>query len=125
MDWLRSEDLKEEKNVTAPIFIVAGPPPIAFGSLTEGSCSAGQTPNLICIDQSAFRLWPTLLVTLERRALMGSRPFPETSCALCSKPVDLLIDLSADENGKAVHEECYVRRLTSSSSNPAAAIIAT
>jgi hypothetical protein len=56
---------------------------------------------------------------------MGSRPFPEISCALCSKPVDLLIDLSADENGKAVHEECYVRRLTSSSSNPAAAIIAT
>jgi hypothetical protein len=67
MNWLRSEDLKEEKNVTAPIFIVAGPPPIAFRSLTESSCSAGQTPNLICTDQSAFRLWPTLLLTLERR----------------------------------------------------------
>jgi hypothetical protein len=26
MNWLRSEDLKEEKNVTAPIFIVAGQP---------------------------------------------------------------------------------------------------
>jgi hypothetical protein len=38
---------------------------------------------------------------------MGSRPFPEISCAFCSKLVDLLIDLSADENGKAVHEECY------------------
>jgi hypothetical protein len=24
MDWLRSEDLKEEKNVTAPIGIIAG-----------------------------------------------------------------------------------------------------
>jgi len=24
MDWLRSEDLKEEKDVTAPNFIVAG-----------------------------------------------------------------------------------------------------
>ncbi len=24
MDWLRSEDLKEEKVVTAPVFIVAG-----------------------------------------------------------------------------------------------------
>jgi hypothetical protein len=55
---------------------------------------------------------------------MGSRPFPEISCALCSNPVDLLIDLSADENGKAVHEECYVKRLTSSSSNPAAATFA-
>jgi hypothetical protein len=47
---------------------------------------------------------------------MGSRPFPEISCAFRSKLVDLLIDLSADENGKAVHEECYV--------NPAAALIA-
>jgi hypothetical protein len=24
MDWLRSEDLKEEKNVTTPITIIAG-----------------------------------------------------------------------------------------------------
>jgi hypothetical protein len=55
MNWLRSEDLKEEKNVTAPIFIVAGQSAIAFGSLTESSCSAGKTPNLICIDQPAFR----------------------------------------------------------------------
>jgi hypothetical protein len=42
---------------------------------------------------------------------MGRRRFPEISCALCRKPVDSLIDLSADENGKAVHEECYVKRL--------------
>jgi len=56
---------------------------------------------------------------------MSSRPSPEISCALCSQTVDLLISFSADDNGKAVHEECYVRRLTSCSSNPAAAIIAT
>jgi hypothetical protein len=56
---------------------------------------------------------------------MGRCRFPQISCALCRKPVDLLIDLSADEDGKAVHEECYVRRLTSSSSDPAAAMIAT
>jgi len=55
---------------------------------------------------------------------MDTRPFREISCALCRKPVDLLIDLSADENGKAVHEECYVKRLTSSSNNPTAALIA-
>jgi hypothetical protein len=24
MDWLRSEDLKEEKNVTAPLVVIAG-----------------------------------------------------------------------------------------------------
>ena len=56
---------------------------------------------------------------------MGGHPFPEIPCILCSNAVNLISDLSADENGKAVHEECYVRRLTSSSSNPAAAIIAT
>ena len=52
---------------------------------------------------------------------MGSRPFPEIPCALCSKPVDLQTDLCADENGKAVHEKCYVQRITSR--NPAMAII--
>ena len=55
---------------------------------------------------------------------MGSRPFPEIPCALCSKPVELAIDLCADENGKAVHEECYVQRIKSSSSNSAAAMMA-
>jgi hypothetical protein len=45
-------------------------------------------------------------------------------CILCSSPVDLISDLSADENGKAVHEECYVKRITGSSNNPAAGIIA-
>jgi len=55
---------------------------------------------------------------------MDSYPLPDIPCALCSKPVDLLIDLSADENGKAVHEECYVKRITGSSNNSAAAIIA-
>jgi hypothetical protein len=74
MNWLRSEDLKEEKNVTAPIFIVAGQSAIAFGSLTESSCSAGKTPNLICIDQPAFCFWPTLLMTLERRRLWAADP---------------------------------------------------
>jgi hypothetical protein len=61
---------------------------------------------------------------LQKEALMDTRPFREISCALCRRPVDLLIDLSADENGKAVHEECCVKRLTSSSNNPTAALIA-
>jgi hypothetical protein len=30
MDWLRSEDLKEEKNVTAPVTIIAVREPIAL-----------------------------------------------------------------------------------------------
>jgi hypothetical protein len=47
---------------------------------------------------------------------MGGHPFPDIPCKLCSKPLDLSVDLSADENGKAVHEECYVKHITSSSS---------
>jgi len=39
---------------------------------------------------------------------------PEIPCILCSKPVNLISDLHADENGKAVHEECYVKRITES-----------
>jgi hypothetical protein len=42
---------------------------------------------------------------------MDSRPFPQISCATCSKPVDLRIDLCADENGRAIHEDCYVKGL--------------
>jgi hypothetical protein len=42
---------------------------------------------------------------------MGSRPFPEIACMLCSKPVNLRTDLCADERGKAIHEECYVNSL--------------
>ena len=48
---------------------------------------------------------------------MGGHPFPDRPCKLCSKPVDLSADLSADENGKAVNEECYVKHITSSRSN--------
>jgi hypothetical protein len=46
---------------------------------------------------------------------MGS-PFPAIPCVLCSNPVNLISDLYADENGKAVHEECYVKRITESNS---------
>jgi hypothetical protein len=126
MNWLRSEDLKEEKNVTAPTFIVAGQPAIAFGSLTGSHWKllggSDSELDLYCSVRISLLAYPTH--DLQKEALMGSRPFREISCALCSKPVDLLIDLSADENGKAVHEECYVKRLTSSSNDPSAALIA-
>jgi hypothetical protein len=51
---------------------------------------------------------------------MGGHPFQEISCILCSKPVDLKVDLSADENGKAVHTECYVQRIMKPQGSPAA-----
>jgi hypothetical protein len=40
-----------------------------------------------------------------------SRSFPQIFCALCSKPVDLNIDLSTDENGKSVHDNCYFNHI--------------
>jgi hypothetical protein len=48
---------------------------------------------------------------------MDSRPIQEIRCQLCSKPVCLETDLSADENGKAVHTGCYVKRLTGAHDN--------
>jgi hypothetical protein len=44
---------------------------------------------------------------------MDSRSFPEMCCVLCGRRVDLRTDLCADENGKAIHEDGYVKHLTS------------
>jgi hypothetical protein len=43
---------------------------------------------------------------------MGGPSFPEVSCKICCKPVDLSVDLHADEDGKAVHEVCYIKRIS-------------
>jgi hypothetical protein len=43
---------------------------------------------------------------------MGSRPVSEVSCAICNNPVGLSADLAADENGRAVHTECYFKRIS-------------
>ena len=50
---------------------------------------------------------------------MAADPYPEISCTICSKPVDLRVDLYADENGRAVHEKCYIN-LTHSAKQPQA-----
>ena len=52
---------------------------------------------------------------------MGGHPFPPISCEICSAQVDLSVDLSADENGKAVHEHCYIKRVTTLHSLPTVA----
>jgi hypothetical protein len=59
-----------------------------------------------------------------KEAFMGGHPFPELACTICAKPVDLSVDLYADEYGKAIHEDCYVKQMTSSRSNPSAAMMA-
>jgi hypothetical protein len=33
-------------------------------------------------------------------------------CRICNKPVGLTFDTAVDEDGKAVHELCYVREVT-------------
>jgi hypothetical protein len=40
------------------------------------------------------------------------------TCRLCNTPINLFRDLFADENGKIMHETCYVRRLISSRNYP-------
>jgi hypothetical protein len=44
---------------------------------------------------------------------MDSPPLREIPCVICRKPIDLQIDLYADENGKAAHGDCYIKRITS------------
>ena len=65
--------------------------------------------------QFAFRFEAALIPGLQRRLFMD-RPFPAIPCILCSNPVNLISDLYVDENGKVVHEECYVKRITESNS---------
>jgi hypothetical protein len=55
---------------------------------------------------------------------MGGHPSTGIPCKICSKPVDLTVDLYADETGKAVHEECYVKHVASSRNNTPAAMMA-
>ena len=44
---------------------------------------------------------------------MGGPSFTEIPCTLCGETVDLTVDLCADENGVAIHEDCYVKHVTS------------
>jgi hypothetical protein len=55
---------------------------------------------------------------------MGGHPFPEIPCAVCSEAVNLSAELTANENGKAVHEECYVKHIASSRSSIPATVAA-
>jgi hypothetical protein len=55
---------------------------------------------------------------------MGGHPFSEIPCAICNKAVNLSADLTADENGKAVHEDCYVNHVTGSHGSIPAAVVA-
>jgi hypothetical protein len=49
---------------------------------------------------------------------MSGYSLPAILCTICAKPLNLVVDLCADENGKAVHEECYLKRITTPRSRP-------
>jgi hypothetical protein len=34
------------------------------------------------------------------------------TCQICSQPVDLSRDLCTDEDGRIVHQTCYLKRIT-------------
>ena len=51
------------------------------------------------------------IVNLHRRRPVMPRPAPLPACSICNKPVQLETS-KTDENGSAVHEECYVLKLT-------------
>ena len=55
---------------------------------------------------------------------MGGHTYSEIPCTICNKVVDLSVDLTANENGKSVHEECYVNHITTSRSNTLATMAA-
>jgi hypothetical protein len=42
---------------------------------------------------------------------MSGHPDAGMHCHLCNHPVNLQTDLNTDENGRAVHEDCYVRSI--------------
>ena len=44
----------------------------------------------------------------------------QVTCRICNKPLKLGIDTAADEEGKALHETCYVKQITEARRNPPA-----
>jgi hypothetical protein len=53
--------------------------------------------------------------------MVGNGDF-QVICRICSKPLKLGIDTAADEEGKALHETCYVKQVTDAPRNPPAGL---
>ena len=49
---------------------------------------------------------------------MAGRTPQEITCQICNEPIVLERDKYTDEHGKAVHENCYIRRLVSAQNDP-------
>ena len=68
-------------------------------------------PNFINSKYSLMIL-RLVLVTDITRGCCIKHHMDTFDCALCHQPVNLTTDLACDETGKAVHEQCYVDRIT-------------
>ena len=53
--------------------------------------------------------------------MVGKGDF-QVICRNCNKPLKLGIDTAADEEGKALHETCYVKQVTDAPRNPPAGL---
>jgi hypothetical protein len=53
--------------------------------------------------------------------MVGNGDF-QVTCRICNKPLKLGIDTAADEDGKALHETCYVKQITEAPRNPLAGL---
>ncbi len=53
--------------------------------------------------------------------MVGNGDF-QVICRICNKPLKLGIDTAADEEGKALHETCYVKQVTDAPRNPPAGL---
>ena len=45
-------------------------------------------------------------------------PQPETCCSMCNKPVTPQENTCTDENGKAVHTDCYAKGILQDNRTP-------
>jgi hypothetical protein len=53
-----------------------------------------------------------------RGGFMAGRTPQEITCQICNEPIVLERDKYTDEDGKTVHENCYVQRLLSAENDP-------
>jgi hypothetical protein len=95
MDWLRSEDLKEEKNVTTPIVIIAVHALCRFEE--AAGRRAGRTVTLVAIRSG---LWETVRMEPTARKLVfhKSRQFTGWTCTVCgwAQPIPRLVQSGGD-----------------------------
>jgi hypothetical protein len=82
-----------------------------------------QVPKRSVLLSLRFSPGSGLVLTLKGGAYEKPLPSQKIPCVICSKPVDLGADLSADENGKAVRNE-YVKRIATPRGGPSIAMMA-